>query len=175
MPARWAASDFSLRPPIGSTWPVRVTSPVIATSFRTGRFEISEASAVAIAMPAEGPSFGTAPAGTWTWMSWLANQSSGRSGARSLAWARTQERAACADSFITSPSCPAIVSLPGPGTADRRPGGAGGDAGVLRPASLLGEEAPLAEQLTRSFGGDPHLAFDGALGHLARNLPADRA
>ena len=37
IPARCAASDFSLSPPTGSTWPVRVTSPVIATSLETGR------------------------------------------------------------------------------------------------------------------------------------------
>ena len=37
MPARCAASAFSFRPPIGSTWPVSVISPVIAMSSRTGR------------------------------------------------------------------------------------------------------------------------------------------
>ena len=36
MPPRAAANSFSLRPPIGSTRPRRVTSPVIATSCRTG-------------------------------------------------------------------------------------------------------------------------------------------
>ena len=35
-PLRWAASAFSFSPPIGSTWPVSVISPVIATSSRTG-------------------------------------------------------------------------------------------------------------------------------------------
>ena len=65
-PARWAASDFSLIPPIGSTCPVSVISPVIAVSDETARPEISEDSATAIATPAEGPSLGTAPAGTWT-------------------------------------------------------------------------------------------------------------
>src|SRR5919206_502201 len=47
MPARWAASVFSFRPPIGSTLPRSVTSPVIATSRRTGRPVIAEISAVA--------------------------------------------------------------------------------------------------------------------------------
>ena len=37
IPARWAASAFSFSPPIGSTWPVSVISPVIAVSSRTGR------------------------------------------------------------------------------------------------------------------------------------------
>ena len=36
-PARCAASAFSFRPPIGSTSPVSVSSPVIAVSSRTGR------------------------------------------------------------------------------------------------------------------------------------------
>ena len=54
MPARCAASTLSLqRPPIGSTWPVSVISPVIATVLRDRPFIASEASAVAIAMPAE--------------------------------------------------------------------------------------------------------------------------
>ena len=36
-PARWAASSFCFTPPIGSTRPFSVTSPVIPTSERTGR------------------------------------------------------------------------------------------------------------------------------------------
>ena len=36
-PARWAASSFCFTPPIGSTRPVSVTSPVMPTSDRTGR------------------------------------------------------------------------------------------------------------------------------------------
>ena len=52
MPLRCAARAFSFSPPIGSTWPVSVISPVIATSSRTSRPLISEVSAVAIVMPA---------------------------------------------------------------------------------------------------------------------------
>ncbi len=37
IPARCAASAFSFRPPMGSTLPVSVISPVIAVSERTGR------------------------------------------------------------------------------------------------------------------------------------------
>src|SRR3954463_15243476 len=84
IPLRWAASAFSFSPPIGSTCPVSVTSPVIATSSRTQRPLMSEASAVVIVMPALGPSFGVAPAGTWMWMSWPANQSSPSPGA--ISW-----------------------------------------------------------------------------------------
>ena len=65
MPACFAARIFSLRPPIGRTRPRRVISPVIATSGRTGLARSSETSDVNIAMPALGPSFGIAPAGTW--------------------------------------------------------------------------------------------------------------
>ena len=64
MPARRAASTFSLTPPIGSTSPVSVISPVMAVSLRAGCLVYIEASAVAIATPAEGPSLGMAPAGT---------------------------------------------------------------------------------------------------------------
>ena len=70
-PARRAASTFSLMPPTGSTRPESVISPVIASSARTRRWVISETSAVSIVTPADGPSFGMAPAGTWTWMSEL--------------------------------------------------------------------------------------------------------
>ena len=69
MPTRRAASTFSLMPPTGSTRPESVISPVIAMSPRTGRRVSSEASAVAIVTPAEGPSFGIAPAGTCRWIS----------------------------------------------------------------------------------------------------------
>ncbi|KAJ6262412.1 LOW QUALITY PROTEIN: hypothetical protein Dda_3220 [Drechslerella dactyloides] len=52
-PLRFAATVFSRNPPIRSTLPVTVNSPVIATLNRL----------VAIVIPAEGPSFGTAPSG----------------------------------------------------------------------------------------------------------------
>ena len=70
---------------MGSTCPVSVISPVIATSSCTGRPVSSDTRAVAIVMPALGPSLGIAPAGTCTWMSCVANQSSGSSGASSAA------------------------------------------------------------------------------------------
>ena len=65
MPARWAPSTFSFTPPIGSTRPRSVISPVIATERRTGRSVRAEIMAVAMAVPADGPSLGMAPAGTW--------------------------------------------------------------------------------------------------------------
>jgi len=92
-----------------------VISPVIPTSSATGSPRSSDAIAVAIVTPAEGPSFGTAPAGTCTCRSWSANQPG--STPSSPECERTHESAACADSCITSPSWPVIVSLPLPGYA----------------------------------------------------------
>ena len=57
-------ADLSLTPPTGSTRPRKVISPVIATSSRTIRPVAADASAVAMVMPADGPSLGTAPPGT---------------------------------------------------------------------------------------------------------------
>jgi hypothetical protein len=45
--------------------PRSVISPVIATSRRTGILVSAETSVVAMVMPADGPSFGMAPSGTW--------------------------------------------------------------------------------------------------------------
>src|SRR5580700_6295407 len=65
-PARCAASSFSFNPPMGSTLPRSVISPVIARSRRTGILLSALAIAVAIVIPADGPSFGIAPSGTCT-------------------------------------------------------------------------------------------------------------
>src|SRR5439155_1526943 len=53
IPARCAARTFSLIPPTGNTLPRSVISPVMATSFRTGRRVTSEASAVMMVTPAQ--------------------------------------------------------------------------------------------------------------------------
>ena len=113
IPARSAASTFSLTPPIGSTRPRKEISPVIATSLRTGRAVRSDASATNIATPALGPSLGVAPAGTWTCMSDFSSTSGPMPSSRERAL--TSDSAACALSFITSPSCPVRMSLPAPG------------------------------------------------------------
>ena len=65
-PAACAASTFCLSPPIGSTRPCSVTSPVMPIVLLTGRLVSSDAIAVTIVTPALGPSFGIAPAGTCT-------------------------------------------------------------------------------------------------------------
>ena len=69
--------------------------------------------AVVMVTPADGPSLGIAPAGTWIWISVFSKKSLLIPNVS--AWERTYESAACADSFITSPSCPVSVSCLFPG------------------------------------------------------------
>ena len=52
---------------MGRTRPCKVTSPVMPSTDRTGTSRSRLTSAVVMVTPAEGPSFGMAPAGTWTW------------------------------------------------------------------------------------------------------------
>ena len=114
MPPRSAASSFSFKPPIGSTLPLSVTSPVIATSRRTGMPVSTDTIEVTMAMPADGPSFGVAPSGTCTWMSIASNI--GGFSPSSGAFDRTHEEAASINSFITSPSLPVVFIRPLPGS-----------------------------------------------------------
>ena len=65
IPDRLAARIFSLIPPTGNTLPRKVISPVMASLFFTLRCVNAEASDVSMEMPADGPSFGVAPSGTW--------------------------------------------------------------------------------------------------------------
>ncbi len=60
--------------------------------------------AVAIVMPADGPSFGMAPAGTWMCRVFFSKVSRGMPS--SEACARVHDRPARADSRMTSPSWP---------------------------------------------------------------------
>ena len=66
-------------------------------------------------MPAEGPSFGIAPSGTWMQMSRV-SKSLG-SIPSSSQWAMTHSWAIVADSFITSPRLPVRLTLPLPGVS----------------------------------------------------------
>lgn len=59
----------------GSTSPLNVISPVMATSDLTNRLLNNEARQVTMVTPAEGPSLVTAPAGKWRWMSVPSNGS----------------------------------------------------------------------------------------------------
>ena len=111
-PARCAARILDFSPPIGRTRPRSVISPVIATSLRTGMPASAETIAVAMVTPADGPSLGVAPAGTWMWSVCFSKTS--RSIPSSAACDRIQDSAARADSRITSPSWPVRMksSLP---------------------------------------------------------------
>jgi|LauGreDrversion4_2_1035121.scaffolds.fasta_scaffold666651_1 hypothetical protein len=62
-PSLTAAITFSLTPPIASTFPLRVISPVIATFYGTDKSRARLIIDVVIAIPADGPSFFTAPSG----------------------------------------------------------------------------------------------------------------
>ena len=63
-------------------------------------------------IPAEGPSFGIAPAGTWMWISCSAKKFS--SMPSRVAFDRTHVKAACIDSCMTWPICPVIMKPPLP-------------------------------------------------------------
>src|SRR2546426_6568786 len=76
-PAPPPAASFPFSPPIRRHRPRRVSSPLIAPSWRAGRRHKSDARAAAIVIPADGPSFGTAPAGTCRCTSVCVNASSG--------------------------------------------------------------------------------------------------
>ena len=99
---------------MGSTRPRSVTSPVMAMSLRTGAPVSTETMLVTMAMPADGPSLGVAPSGTWTWMSRFSNTVGlmPKSTQRDC----TKDRAAWIDSSITSPSFPVVLIRPLPAT-----------------------------------------------------------
>ena len=104
-----------------------------------------------IATPAEGPSFGVAPAGTCTWMS----DFSSSSGAMPSDSARdfTTENAACALSFITSPSWPVRMSLPLPGMRAASMKRMSPPNGVqARPVATPGDGARSAISASKRFG-----------------------
>ena len=105
-----AAKVFSLTPPIGQTLPVRVTSPVIANESGTLTPVSKETILVTIAIPAEGPSLGTAPAGKWTCI--LLSVSFSLEIPHKLAFCFITEIPILADSCIVSPSLP--VKILGP-------------------------------------------------------------
>ena len=157
-PARCAASAFSFRPPIGSTWPVSVISPVIATSSRTrrpvtqrherGRHRDAGARAVLRGRAGRHVDVDVV----------LGEPVVGEVRREPLVRGRAPTTARPArDSCITSPSWPVIISLPLPGdrrrldeqhvAADRRPRQAGRDARLRRAPPRLGEARALAEQL----------------------------
>ena len=118
-----------------------------------------------MAMPAEGPSLGMAPAGTWTWTSVLAKRSG--SMPRCLALCLRREKAAWTDSFMTSPIWPVSWSVAFAGhlggfdeedfAADGGVGQAGDDAGGGGALGEFGFEARGAEDFEEVGGMDGDL------------------
>ena len=115
MPARWAASTFSLMPPIGSTLPRSVISPVIATSVahRPAGQQRGQRGGHRDARPTAHPSAPRRPAHACG--SRACRRTSGRSPARSASARTHEQRRLGADSLITSPSWPVSVKPLPPG------------------------------------------------------------
>ncbi len=109
IPARFAARIFSFIPPTGSTLPRSVNSPVMAMRAATLRPVNVDARDVSIVMPAEGPSLGMAPSGTWMCTSFSSNLL--LSIPNRLALLLRYWSAIMADSFMTVPKLPVSVSL----------------------------------------------------------------
>ena len=136
-----------------------------------------------MATPAEGPSLGTAPAGTCRWMSDFSKISGSRP--NSPARLRSQERAASADSRITSPSEPVSLSSPLPGMRVDSTKRMSPPAGVqARPTATPGCPARSAISGSNRTGPSSSARSSGAivtgpvssvLGDAARDLPAHRA
>ena len=102
-PERWAARSCSSARRSGGPRPRSVISPVIATSLRTGMPVRALTTAVAIVIPADGPSFGIAPAGTWMCRVFFSNTCARCPALRHGPASTTGWHA---DSCITSPSWP---------------------------------------------------------------------
>ena len=180
-PMRWAASTFCLTPPIGSARPCRVTSPVMATVLRIGRPVSRLTIAVVIARPADGPSLGTAPAGTWTWKLWRAacGIDAQLGGVGADVGERDLRRLLHHVTQLAGEGELAVAGRVGgldeedvaAGAGHGEPGGHAGHGGAL---GNLVVELRLAEQLTHLRGVDVQrwrqLAGGDAGGHLAGHL-----
>ena len=180
MPARLAARTFSFIPPTGRTSPRRVISPVMATSLRTGLPVSKEVRAVNMVTPAEGPSLGMAPAGTWIWMSLESKKFSGIFRVLGFGPYVAQRRLG---RFLHD-----LPQLTGQGKAftplhargfdeedvpsGRSPGQAGGHPGLGGSLRHLGEKFCRAKVRRNALGlhdGKPFLTFR----HLPGDSPAD--
>ena len=176
-PAAAAATTFSLMPPTGSTRPRSEISPVMAVSLRTVRSVSSEASAVNIATPALGPSFGVAPAGTWTWMSLFSNIEGVDAELSGAALDQGQRRLRALAHHVAELAGQDQRALSGRAggldeedvAADRRPGEPGRDAGHAGAHRDLVFEAGLAEHRGEILRGDDD-PVGAAFGDLDRGI-----
>ena len=163
MPARAAAMTFSRMPPTGRTRPRRLISPVMAVVGGTARSVMSDASATNIATPADGPSLGVAPAGTWTWTSACGEQLGVDPHGQCARFQQAQGGLHTFLHHVAELPCQDQLARAGyPGrlneqdvAADRRPGKARGDARNRRVLRHIGVEAARAK-----YGSD-HVGVDG--------------
>ena len=135
-----------------------------------------------MATPALGPSLGMAPAGTWMCTSDFSN--SAGSMPSSAARALTRVSAACALSFMTSPSWPVRMSLLLPGTRVASTNRISPPVGVqARPVATPGTLVRMATSFSKRrgprIGGERRLvdahALGAAFGDAHGDVPADRA
>ena len=149
------------------------------TSSATGMPRTSEAIAVAIVIPADGPSFGTAPAGTWMWTSCSENQSSVEAQllrVRAHPRERGLRRLPHHVAELSGDRERALARVRGrldeeDVAADGRVGEAGGDPGLGGALARVGREAARPEPLA----GPGLVDLDArraVLGDLARRLAA---
>ena len=158
-------------------------SPVIATSLRTGIPVSIDVSATNIVMPALGPSLGMAPPEREC--ADLLCRGSVRRCQSCLARLRTYDVAVCADSFITSPSCPVSVRLlfarhpcrfnKQDVSADGRPRKSGGHAGNAGAFRDFGQIFLRPQIIGNLVGDDGGLFFRFAFGHFHRDATTDTA
>ena len=161
-PARCAASTFIFTPPMGSTRPRSVTSPVMPTSPRTGLPVKRLAMAMVMATPAEGPSLGVAPAGTWTCTSVWAKSVGVHAELRGLGAHVAEGDARALPHHVAELAGEGELALAlHPGGLDeedvaahRRHGETRGDAGDLDGLGALRFELLLAQHLADDVGGD---------------------
>ena len=155
MPARRAARIFSRTPPTGRTRPVSVTSPVIARLAWMGLSRNRLIKAAAIATPADGPSLGTAPAGTWMCRSVLSNREVSSASSLGMAAQVAQGGLGALAHRLAQQAGQGQHALAGHAgrldeedlAAGRGPGQPGGNAGDAGPVGQLAEEARRAEQI----------------------------
>ena len=152
----------------------------MATSLLTGRFESADTTAEAIAMPADGPSFGIAPAGTWMWMS----RSKSCSSMPSHAGVGPRERPGRPRRFLHDVAELAgqdeLALAPHQGRFDehdvaagRRVVHAGRDADLVFARHLLGMHARPAEERRGRRSRVDGLRLDLARGDAARDLAGE--
>ena len=127
----------------------------MASSWWIARFRNRLIRAAEIATPADGPSFGTAPAGTWMWRSVLVILAA--SSPIALAWLRRKLRAAWALSRIDSPRRPVRVSVPLPGIPVTSMKRISPPVGVqARPVATPG--VPVRSATSRKYRGGPSIS-----------------